>query len=363
MGSEWREAKNRRGGQGKQRDGQLVALARELTEALMERPGAVAPKEGGRKPEWICKACGISNFMDRQCCRRCQGSRSSNPMVGKQAGVGERSAPASGPRLPANSVWADPEPKTPAARAVALERAAATARAAGASDAAAQVLAAEAAEAKKEAVSNKPLGARIDSARARLRKADARLASSREALESAKALHADACSQRDQASAELEALERECALRGGGTNTPDLRMESVLSGARELLLKLEGSPLVSVHTQEPPELVLAAMRTLHAAIAEAAPEPELEMNLDGGRSDDVRVPAERTEDMSGRAEPVAPSEPTGAFPDAAYRGGAGEGANTQAPLDLGGEEMDLEDAALGALVRERLLKRQRPSPY
>ena len=112
-----------------------------------------------------------------------------------------------------------------------------------------------------------------------------------------------------------------------------------------------------------PEPLLAAMRALHAAIAEAAPEPELDMSLDGGNSDRVEAPAERAEGMSSSAEPKAPSEPAGAFPDAAFRGGASDGVNNVESLDLSGDEMVMEDAALGALVRENLLKRQRHSPY
>ena len=89
------------------------------------------------------------------------------------------------------------EPWNPAAHAAALKKAAIAARAAGASEVTAEAPAAEAEKANKEAVSCKPLGARIDSARARLRHADARLASSRNAVAKAQAQQAEAFAQVD----------------------------------------------------------------------------------------------------------------------------------------------------------------------
>lgn len=357
---EWQEAlRRRRGGVagGRAQNPKLAALAEELAAALKPKPRsqlrAAGPKH--QKPEWECSACTTPNFLDRTQCRRCKQPRNSGAEECAQA------VPASGPRLPPGSVWADVEPKTPAARAAALEKAAVAAKAAGASEAVAEALAADVAEARKKAVSSKPLGARIDSARARLRRTESKLTSSREALERAQATYAEACAHRDTANADLQALEKECAVRG--TSTPDGRISNVLSGAKELLLKLESSPLVHAQSLEAPEPLLAAMRALHAAIAEAAPEPELDMSLDGGDSDRVEAPAERAEGMSSSAEPKAPSEPAGAFPDAAFRGGASDGVNNVESLDLSGDEMVMEDAALGALVRERLLKRQRHSPY
>ena len=308
--------------------------------ALKQRPyagPASAPAKTHTKPEWECAECGVTNFMDRQCCRRCKAPARS-----------ERTGPVIGHRLPAGSVWAEADPKTAAARATALEKAAAAARAAGASNATAEALAADAAEAKREAVSCKPLGARIDSARAKLRRAEAKTTSSREALEKAKASHAEACTQRDEAKAELEVLEKECAMRG--SSTPDGRMCSVLNGARELLLKLEGSPLVSADTHEPPEPLLAAMRVLHAAIAEAAPEPELEMSLDEEEMADHSAPAER-----------ASSEAR--LPEASYRGAFAGSASGTAAIDFSEEDVELGDAELAALVRERLSKRRRANPY
>ena len=121
--------------------------------------------------------------------------------------------------------------------------------------------------------------------------------------------------------------------------------------------------MVHATSQEPPEAVVVAMRTLQAAIAEAAPEPELEMSL-GGDDDfnDSTSAAGRANTRS--AEPHAPASPTGALSDAAHRGAANDRAGAQgATADIADEDMELEDAALGALVREKLSKRLRASPY
>ena len=108
-----------------------------------------------------------------------------------------------------------------------------------------------------------------------------------------------------------------------------------------LLLKLEGSPLVNARSAR----------------------ADLDMSLDGGGSDKAEAPAERAQGMSSRVEPEAPSEPADAFSDAAQRGGVGVGANSEESLEFSGGQMDMETTALGALVRERLLKRHRHSPY
>ncbi len=378
MGSqaEWQTAAKKRGRRGRTVNPSIAALAKELTLALRPESHRTQQRGGGtqqggaavvRKPEWACKQCSTDNFMDRIHCRRCGGDRTSASVGGSKppALASRQAVPASGQRLPSGSVWANPDAKTPAARAAALEKAAAAARAAGASEDAARALVADAEAAKREAVSSKPLGARIDSARARLRRAESRMTSSREALEKAQFAHAEACSQRDAANTELEALERECLQHGSVAQ--DGRLTEVLEGAKELLLKLEGSRIVDPGTQEPPESILSAMRALQAAIAGAVPEPELTMTLRGEEAPrrDASIAA-------------APSVSSAAVAEAAYRGGVaklptdavteGMPAGTiagvpAAVLEVGAEDMDLEDAALGALMRERLQKRQRSTPY
>ena len=64
------------------------------------------------------------------------------------------------------------------------------------------------------------------------------------------------------------------------------------------------------------------------------------------------------------SEPEALASPTGGSPDAAHRGAATDRTGGQeTTADFAEEDMELEDAALGALVREKLSKRHRAGPY
>ena len=54
--------------------GELAALAKELTLALLQRPRSQPSSAGPRKEEWTC-TCGCTNFLDRVCCRKCKAKR------------------------------------------------------------------------------------------------------------------------------------------------------------------------------------------------------------------------------------------------------------------------------------------------
>ena len=206
MSGGWQRAGSRQRGAGKGgRSGEgfvntkLLVLAKELRAALMPQPRG-AP--GQRKPEWQCSACGTPNFMDRMCCRRCASLRAGPVAAKSPSHLGHRAEglrAANRQRLPAGSVWVDGPPgqaQRQAPRATALEQAVGAARAAAASDGAVAALAAEAAAVKQEAADNRPLGARLDSARARVARMEAKEKAAEEAL-------AAALAKRDAARAEL----------------------------------------------------------------------------------------------------------------------------------------------------------------
>lgn len=111
---------------------ELRQLAAELRAALLAPrrrppPGRGATKADAtppRKPEWTCDGCGTTNFLDRQCCRRCAAVASSPPARGQDPGVAQQvppsqrgvaadparhlPRPAAPPRALPGSAWASP---------------------------------------------------------------------------------------------------------------------------------------------------------------------------------------------------------------------------------------------------------------
>jgi len=182
-----------------------------------------------------------------------------------------------GARLPAGSVWADPstagraEQPGSTARAVALEKALAAAREAGASQATAEALAADAAAARREAADTRPLGARLDSARARMKKAEARVTASAAALAQAQERCVEARAQ----------LETEVATAPTAESPPVALVQghqaALLRCTKELLQMLETGNFAAT-ADLPPELV-GAMTAVHHVVRTM--EPELAPTLDG----------------------------------------------------------------------------------
>ena len=245
----------------------LAALAQGLANALKQQPYARP-----RKPEWCCQACGVSNFMDRQVCRRCGLTLQDSSQKRSHGNVNNH-------HLPAGSVWADPspraplrqKPKTPAARVSALEALLASARSAGASGPTLETLESEVADAKQNAEEARvpPLGARLDSARAKLTQAEKIVVAMQEQVEQALARQEEALKQVGERKSELAVLEAEVGRNtGGGSSTPvseHVSTAQVLDGVRTLLQALENSRICDsmAPAKGPPEPVLIGMRHIH----------------------------------------------------------------------------------------------------
>ena len=275
----WQTAQRGRGNRGAVGSPELQVFARELRDAILDGSGRGRQHGANRKPEWRC-SCGCTNFDDRTICRRCAnrwgGAIAASPPPPAPYSAGITAAKATGDgfaklsqapaRLPQGSAWAAGPPGSvtapkPATRAGALERAIAAARDVGAPAAAIEAMQSELVTVRAETASTRPLTSRLDLARARLRKAKTKTESTQQALEKAKAEHAEALANLETTRAEFKALEEEFKASSGPSVLPD--GGAVVKGARGLLQKLESSALGDV-----PEKILAAMRTLHTALAD-----------------------------------------------------------------------------------------------
>ena len=113
-------------------------------------------------------------------------------------------------------MWAAPvaaelAPQKPANRATVLGQVAAAARAAGASETALAALTTDAQAAKQEAADGRPLGARLDSTRARVTRCAAKASAAEEAVAAAQLRQQEAASELAEATAALAELEAEVA--------------------------------------------------------------------------------------------------------------------------------------------------------
>ena len=254
----WRDAQGRRNGQ--------------------PRGGAPPPAgsrgkpEDGRQQQWYCTACGVPNDLSRQVCRRCSCARRprSKPRA-QQAPSAGRTSPKEWPQA-AKGTTPSPKEPTPAGKATALEQAVATARAAGASGDAVASLAAEAAVARRNAAEGRPLGARLDSARAGLAKAERKAVAAEEAFSAATERRDAAAKEVQAARATVDELEAEVAQAQASSPPPSL--QEFAASTRRLLLALESLPLTSPDAGQEVEPVLRAMAELHRVMGEAAAEPD-----------------------------------------------------------------------------------------
>ena len=158
-------------------------------------------------------------------------------------------------------------------RHVALEQALAVARAAGASEEVMTNLANEASAAKQDAAAQRPLGARLDSARAKAEKAEARLAAANDALVAAKTRQEEA--QKAVAAAQAELTELRAQSQACGMTTGP-----IISEARALLFALESSHIVDTVQGQVPEAILTRMHALRVAVETDDPEPTPDMTLE-----------------------------------------------------------------------------------
>ena len=129
---------------------------------------------------------------------------------------------------------------------------------------------------RQQAADSRPLGARLDSAKATARKAASRLTAAAEALAAAQARHDEAAESVRVAEADLAEVRQLAQV------TPAEWSPPAVAEAQDLLDALESSRLVDPFQGCVPEKVVESMRALRAALLSASPEAELEMQLDGG---------------------------------------------------------------------------------
>ena len=345
----------------------LAQLAQQLKAAMMPKPrsapGGTLQNQQPRKPEWTC-SCGTTNFMDRKCCRRCAArpghSQPVPPQTNRAAQNGRNLVGA--PKLPPGSAWASAgelkagkSPQTSAAKASALEQALAAAKSAGASQDAMAALEAEAASIHQQVADTRPLGARLDSARAKVNRAASKVASAEESIQAALELQQQALAQQAEAQAELNGLLAQM---------PGDAEPAVMQGARALLQDLEHSSIVASGTSSPPEKVLDAMLALQQALGELTEEEVPAMELDPGHAAEVDTTS-GSEDVeqvpTGRGSVEAPSLASTALHVA-------ESSRSAAQLPADGlmdqlrnlRDASSDDASSGAAVRQALARR---GPY
>ena len=117
---------------------------------------------------------------------------------------------------------------------------------------------------KNESASAKPLTARLDYARAQLRKAEAKVESAQQALDKLKAEHANALASVETARSEFRALEEEFRASSGETAQSPA---DVLDAASALLGVLE-TICVPPGSTGPPERLVESMQRLRGAMKE-----------------------------------------------------------------------------------------------
>ena len=276
----WQQVQNRRRG-GKGKGGNTAAFkpevekfAREIRAALMAKPYAGNGNGHVGKPEWECSTCGTHNFMTRSVCRQCgpQKATMANPgTAGRLVAAGAPDA-ALKSHLPPGSVWADPAISAkPAARAAALEKARAAASSAGAPADALAAMDRELQSMKSQAANARPLGARLDSAKAKLLKAESREHAAQNQLEKAVKQLEETREQRKVAEAAL--LELRSEIPSESSQLP----AELVKRTKLLLDRLESGSL-AVSAEMPAELV-AAMTAVHEVVNTL--DPPSASTLDG----------------------------------------------------------------------------------
>jgi len=187
------------------------------------------------------------------------------------------------------SAWANGPPQHPAAKAAALEKAVSAARAAGASSDAVLALQREVQTAKQSAADKRPLGARLDSAKAKVARAENKLAAADYAVQQAIERQDEAKSQVEAERQELLALEKEVASSPAPPHMHPASMaqtmRALMEGAQALLSGL-GAAGCQLTPEGMPQPLRESMQSLDAAVAAAKTAqqdtPLAEMELDGG---------------------------------------------------------------------------------
>ena len=249
-------------------------LVKEIYAGMFGKPpGGKNGRPGARKPEWSCTACSKLNFMDRQRCRGCGGTKPASA-ADVHATPPSGAARSTGPASTRNV--RDQPPARPPTRVQQLEQAVAAARDGGVAEAIVASLEGELQAAKNAAADSRPIGARLDSAQAKASRAA-------RALEAAEAAVVAAEQRRDAAKIAVQQAEKELASlskAAESVTTAPSEERAVVSRARALLDSLEGSWLGDTRTGSMPEPLLDHIHGLRAALDAEAPLPELVMELD-----------------------------------------------------------------------------------
>ena len=227
-----------------------------------------------RRPEWVCSCC-KKNYTERDDCRECRqlrqapGSGVAAPSAGANAAV---LAPAAAHRALG---------RLRGSKVKQLEQQVEALRQLGASQATIDAVKAEVVEARRQHVSAKPLGARMDSAAGRVERARKRLAAANAAVDDALHRQEDALAEEADAVAELAALATEAANADvRAAVQPGCAVDSALWLSRELMEELERHCLGS---GAPPEEIVSKMHTLREVLQRAQPEDPIDSDLDKGR--------------------------------------------------------------------------------
>jgi hypothetical protein len=162
------------------------------------------PNCSWRKPEWVC-ACGKKNYCDRQDCRECGQVRRGND----EGWLG--AAPTTRAARGAAKAAATPAPAQGLNKVKKVEAQVDTLVQLGVAQATIDAVKAEVAEARRLQVSAKPLGARMDSATARVKRAKKLVATANTLVDDALVFQEDALAEEAGAVTGLAALAAEAA--------------------------------------------------------------------------------------------------------------------------------------------------------
>ena len=385
-GARSRRLRAQDGGRAQGGDPAVLGLARQLQAALQPRPrglpgtGRTQRPSEPRTPEWCCGACKAPNWASRAHCRRCGHAKAARPPppTAKTAADLKREAEAAARRAAALKQAAEakataegaapqqdqgsdrppaPEARSAesAAQAAALESSAAALRAAGLGDRAAE-LDADAARLRKR-VAAPPPGRRLDLAEAycgrcevRARKAADAVAAAEQALALAEQPHAAALQELDDARAQVLKLRDDLAAGPATMDTTDNGgADDFVASVRALADAVERWPAPG-HVGTGPALPAAALVALAAVRRRLDPPGTVEAATLDTPLAGTRVPGDGggAEEAAAAAAAGAPGTP----PGAEANGEAGDNLQRLAADHL-------DDAALGAAVRQRL----RYSPY
>lgn len=206
-----------------------------------------------------------------------------------------------------------PAASTPSARRAALTVALEAVRAAGGCEELEQSVSQALSKTAQAAADSRPLGARLDSCKAKAAKAEARLAQTAAAVEQALARHDEAARELEACQAALAELEREVAAPLVVAQPP-----AAATGVQELLSALEQC------SGGLPEKVLGCMHSLHALLRNAeVPSADASMASEDSLANGAELPpsAASVGNACGAAPPVAPHVGNGATQDGAEPGG------------------------------------------